>query len=118
MREENTNSHNIIITDSKLANGFTGMLIDLLDLMLNRTLPQKTLLSGDMGQTVLILLRVNNKLMRSLINMNIIRVDHDIGRVAKDLGHLLKWNSLGFRQKEEHDNGTETANNDEDTIII
>jgi hypothetical protein len=59
-------------------------------------------------------LAVNNQLMRGVIDVHIGGKDLNSLRVAKDFGDFLERNTLSFRKQEEHNDDTNSGNDDED----
>lgn len=68
-------------------------------------------LSGHMREMRLMIL--NDQIMGVVVEMYILGKDHDVVLVTEQLGHFLQGNTLGFREDEEHEDGTKTGDDDE-----
>lgn len=75
-------------------------------------------LGRNVNKSILLPMSFNHQFMGIVVDVDICSIHHDIIRVAEKLCHLFQWNAFGFWEDECEDEGSETADDDEDLMDL
>ena len=72
---------------------------------------------GHMRETLLAM-RFDHHLVRVMVYMDVLSIDHDIVCVSEDLSHFLQRHTLSLRYEDDNEDGAKAGYDDEEEIKL